>query len=78
MKSKKKRKQQILQTIRQRYTEKKWRKRPRKQKNKPIAFKQSIVPRRIRRQASYIIPLRINGSIKKDRVRCNGQKLGCF
>ena len=68
MKSKKKCKQQILQSIRQRYTEKKWRKRPRKQKIKPIAYKRCIVPRRIRRQAYYFISLRINGSIRKDRV----------
>ena len=68
MKSRKKRKQRILQAIRQRYTEKKWRKRPRKHKNKPVAYKQSIVPRKIRRGGFYFQSIRIDGSFKNNHI----------
>lgn len=68
MKPKNKRKQQLLQSIRKRYIEKKWSKRPKKNKNKPVIKTGGEVPRRIRRGGSNVISLKLDGPIKNDCV----------
>ena len=68
MKPKKKRKLQLLQSIRKRYVEKRWRKRPKKNKNKPIIKTGFEIPRRIRRGGSYNNNIWVNGSLKSNHI----------